>query len=532
MKYPITEEDKDLLLQESLSYKMKVIVTDKNRNIIDTIYGIYNGGNLSINTESNIRRTANFTLILDETVNNIESKIESWLGLYYEVEIGVQNQRTDEYKYYPCGRYCITSTSTNYNATVNEISFNLSDRIAELDGTRNGQMGGALIITIPKEIDGKKQTLRGSTINILTSSTNVDKYIIDDIGEYYGMPQNNPDYEDYRKKNDEWNMLPYDLEYSAGDTIGKMLFDIRDLYPNCQMYFDVYDNFCFDMIPSSENDIPDMDNDYIQKILLADNSESVTYDVQSIKNVTEVFGKDYDVTYVGGDAEYIDESYHISIENYGNDYSKSDIISFIPLSTCSENPCVRINSLDSIPIYYEYSETPLSPNELTNGNTYVFKVYKTTTGAFCAYYLGQYQPHALCVLTNSEQDPKYTKDYFSRVYNVKQDNIYFRVQPFSPFTVQKYGEVLDFKSGNEFDSILSDSIAIQNAKYCNRNSSTMFDTVTINTVLIPWLDVNVKINYAKLQENKVYSYIVKSINHNFDSGNSEITMYRFMQLYE
>ena len=60
----------------------------------------------------------------------------------------------------------------------------------------------------------------------------------------------------------------------------------------------------------------------------------------------------------------------------------------------------------------------------------------------------------------------------------------------------------------------------------------MFDTITINTVLIPWLDVNVKINYAKLQENKVYSYIVKSINHNFDSGNSEITMYRFMQLYE
>ena len=89
MKYPITEYDKNLLLQNSLSYKMKISVTDSNRRIVDVLYGFYGGGNININTDSNIRRTADFTLKLDDIVNNIESKIGNWLGLYYEIEIGI-----------------------------------------------------------------------------------------------------------------------------------------------------------------------------------------------------------------------------------------------------------------------------------------------------------------------------------------------------------------------------------------------------------------------------------------------------------
>lgn len=530
MKYPITEYDKNLLLQNSLSYKMKISVTDSNRRIVDVLYGFYGGGNININTDSNIRRTADFTLKLDDIVNNIESKIGNWLGLYYEIEIGILDQRTNQYIYYPCGRYCITTASTMYDASTNSISFNLSDRFSELDGTRNGQIGGIPIITIPKEIDGIKQTLRNSVINIISSSTRIDKYIVDDIGEFHGMPQNNSEYTTYRQRDDEWNIIPYDLEFSCGDTLSSMLLEIRDLNPNCQMYFDVYDNFCFDMIPSLDKDLPDMTNEYIQQILVANNTESVTYDVSGIKNVTEVFGKDYDIDYYTDTSSYSANTYVATIQNY-TEYQKYDMIACKITSDSNSSPSLKINSLDTIPIYEEYTTTPLYAKELLKDETVVFRIYKDN-GMYCAYYLGKYQPHALCVLTSDEMDSYYTRTYFSNIYNVEEKNIDFRVEPFSPFSVQRYGEVLDCKSGNDFDNILSDSIALQTARYYNRSTSTMFDTVTITTELIPWLDVNVKVYYKKLQEGTEYAYVVKSINHNFDSGTSEITMYRFMQLYE
>ena len=72
-------------------------------------------------------------------------------------------------------------------------------------------------------------------------------------------------------------------------------------------------------------------------------------------------------------------------------------------------------------------------------------------GKYIAYFLGQYQPHALCVLTADANDSKYTKEYFSTRYNVDEKNITFRVEPESPFTIQKIGIVLDVKTGNEYD---------------------------------------------------------------------------------
>lgn len=530
MKYPITEYDKELLLQSIMQYKLKISVTDKKRNVIDVLTGISEVGGIHIDADSNIRRTFSFTLKPDDFIDNIEAKIAGWMGLYYEIEIGLLDQRTNTFAYYPCGRFCITTASTSYDASSNSITFELSDRISELDGTRNGQIGGAPAITIPKENGGKKQTIREITVNLVNSSTGIDRHIIDDIGEFNGMPQNNPDYADYRLKNDEWNVLPYDLEYSSGTYMSDILFDIRDLYPNCQMYFDVYDNFCFDMIPSLDNDLPDLDNDFLQRLLVSSNTEAVSYDIPSIKNITEIFGKSYDVDRYAESCTYSGNTYHIPLSDYPS-YGKYDIIALKPSGSSLFSPSLKINSLSPIPIYYQYTSTPLKAGELQAGKMCVFQIYRISD-KYMAYYLGQYQPHVLCVLTGNLNDSKYTPKYFAGKYNVEEKNVYLRNEPFSNFSVQKQGEILDSKCGDEFDNILSDSVALENAKYYNRLSSTMFDTVTITTKLIPWLDVNVKVNYKKAQEDTVYSYVVKSRQDDFMSGTSTITMYRFLQLYE
>lgn len=532
MKYNITQKDKDLLLQNSLDYKYKLLVLNNNGNILDELNCIMSIGTYTIDSESDIRRTTSLILFLDESYQSmsVENKIYDWIGLNFELQIGIYNIRNDDYVWYKCGNYLITDGGTNYDATNNSISISLSDNFAKLNGTRNGQIGGAPTIEIPNvDADGNIITIKQTTEGILKSETDIKSYIIDDIGQFYGMPQNNTDYIQYRKDNPTWNQLPYDLEYEAGCTVGTILTEINELYPNCQMYFDIYNNFCFNMIPSCQYEPISLDNDFLQEILVSDNSESVTYNIQDIKNVTEVFGANYDIDRYAESCTSSTNIYTISLIDY-TEYYSGDMIAFIPNTTNIANMKIRINSLSALPIYYEYTTTYIERNLLEQGKTYVLQI-KKVNGEYVAYYLGKYQPHALCVLTNNANDPKYTKEYFSKKYNCDIRNISLRVEENSPFAIQKIGEVLDVKTGEEFENIMSDSVALENAIYYNRKSTTINDTVTITTKMIPFLDVNLKVEYKKQQDNEVKQYVIKSISNDTESCISHIVMYRFYALY-
>ena len=295
------------------------------------------------------------------------------------------------------------------------------------------------------------------------------------------------------------------------------------------MYFDVYGNFCFNLILSCDYDPIVLDNDFLQKILLADNTENVSYDIGNIKNVTEIFGQSYEIDRYSTSVTNSTNIYTATLEDYTG-YSSGDMIAFIPNISNIENMKFRINSLVTIPIYYEYTTEYIDADLLEANKTYVLQIKKSGTD-FVAYYLGQYQPHALCVLTNDENDSVYTKSYFAQKYNCDEQNVILRVESENPFSVQKLGEILDVKTGEEFENILSDSVAMENAIYYNRQSSSVYDTVEISTKMIPFLDVNEKVEYKKQQEEESKYYIIKSINNDTESLTSQITMYRFYPLY-
>ena len=532
LKYNITQEDKDLLLQSNLKYKYKLLVLNKNGSILDELDCISSVGTYNIESESDIRRTTSLILYLDDSYQSmsVENKIYDWISLNFELQIGIYSIRKDDYVWYKCGNYLITDGGTNYDATNNSISVSLSDNYVKLNDTRNGQVGGAPTIEIPNVDDkGNIITIKQATEGILKSETDITKYIIDDIGQFYGMPQNNPDYIQYRKDNPKWNQLPYDLKYEAGCTVGTILSEIVKLYPNCQMYFDIYNNFCFNLIPSCEYEPVTLDNEYLQEILISDNSESVTYDIQSIKNITEVFGAIYEVDRTSTSCSLSTNIYTITLDKYEG-YSSGDIIAFTPNASNIANTKVRINSLNTLPLYYEYTTDYIDKGLLEKGKMYVIQI-KRVNGNLLAYYLGQYQPHALCVLTDDANDKIYTKSYFAKKYNCDVRNITLRVEKNSPFTVQRLGEVLDVKTGDEFENIISDSVAVENAIYYNRKSTSMNDTVTIATKMIPFLDVNVKVEYQKQQDNEVKQYIVKSVSNDTESNITHIVMYKFYPLY-
>ena len=530
MRYIITEYDKRLI-QHSGDYKYRLFIVDNDRNFLDEISGMSNIGSYNIDPNSTIRRTTSMTIVLDAKyrTESIERKLYSWIGYNFFMQIGVYDIRSDNYKWYDCGYYLITEGNTSYNATTNSLTVNLGDWFATLDGTRNGQNGGAPIIEIPHIVNGNPVTIRNSIVNLLHSETNFENYIVDDIGEFYGMPQNNSDYLNYRDKNPQWNYIPYTLEFSAGCLLSEQFIELRDLYPNNEMYFDIYGNFCANQIPSCEHDPIVLDNDFLQSILVADNSEQVAYDIQSIKNVTEVFGAVYEVDRYATKTNFSNNTYTLTLDLY-TEYNTNDLVAFKATSTNSSSTFIKINNLNSLPLYEEYTTDFIDGGLLETDETYVIRI-KKVNGIYVAYFLGQYQPHALCVLTSTDNDPVYTKTYFSKRYNVAEKDITFRIEPDSPFTIQKIGVVLDVKMGDEFDNILSSSVATDNAIYQNKISSSMHDIVTITTVMIPFLDVNIKVSYKKQQDDEIKEYIIKTIDNNIDSCTSTITMYRFYPLY-
>lgn len=529
MKYVITELDKMTLLQKELNYEYRLLVK-KGKVTMDSLTGIQSIGNYSIDADSPVRRTTAFTMLLPEDYINsgIEQKINSWIGYDFVLQIGIYNIREDRYIWYDCGTYTITSANTSYNATDNSLSFDLSDWYAKLNGDRNGQMTGIATIEIPMEDeDGNPVTIQQAAIEVIKDA-GIKDYIVDNIGEFYGMPQYNPDYESYRATNPKWNHIPYTLEFSGGCHVSEILDKLK-LYPNTQIYFDIYNNLCFDMIPSCNNDPIVLDNAYLQKIILAENSESVTYDIASIKNITEVYGKSFEVERYCEESTTSGNTYKLTLDQFTS-YANGQIISFVPSENNVENMQFQVNDLATLPLYHEFKNEYVSVGELEAGRRYCVQIGYTDT--YVAYFLGQYQPHGLCFLTNSASDPTYTAEYFAQKYNCDIKNVSVREEPENPFAVQKIGEVFETKQGEEFDVILSDSVAVANAIYYNQKSSTVQDVVTITTHMIPWLDVHQKVTYQKQQDIEPHQYIIKNITNDLDSCTSSITLYRFYPLYE
>lgn len=526
MIYPITELDKQILLQPQLDVQYRFTIQDNLGNVLNTANNIV-PDTYTVSSDDNIRRK------ITVSVYDIK-KVEDWLNLYMRLnfvfEVGIFSFRKGDYIWYPCGTYIITDSSTVKDAINNTLTTTLEDWFAKMDGTRNGQVGGAATVIIEqKDSDGNITTIQKVLRNFIVSEEITDKILIEDIGEFYGMQSTNPNgYLEYRKNNPDWNKLPSDLEFSAGDTQADIVSDITELYPNVQSYFDVYNNFCCNMIPSCQNDSIVLDNNFIQKILVAESTENTTYTLSSIKNVTEVFGKSYEIDRNADENCVVSSNvFNLTLDKYDS-YSEYEIIAFKPKSTNIANPMLNINSLGQIPIYQEYTSNPIPQNTIIANevNTIMIRKQEET---FISYYLGQFQPHALCVLTGDLSDKKYTKKYFEDKYNCKK--VILRLEHDSPYTVQKIKEVLDVKTGDEFDNIMSNSVAEQNAIYFNRKSSSINDTVEISTKLVPWLDVNQKVEYQKIDDDTPKQYIVKGISHNLSSCISTITLQRFYPLY-
>ena len=148
--------------------------------------------------------------------------------------------------------------------------------------------------------------------------------------------------------------------------------------------------------------------------------------------------------------------------------------------TNPENAKVSINGLPALPVVDD-AGVPLAPGTLPVGVDGVFK-YRRREQAF--YYLGQYQ-------------------VFGEAYDENPD---------SPFTITRLGRELPYVfEGDDYDSIYSNDLASQRARYEIYNHTVLSSSLDLDLVAVPWLDVNQKISYVLQGEGEEKQYIIKSI---------------------
>lgn len=561
--YQFNSRDLKIIQQKSpLNIRVKIDIYDeRNGNHLEQLECGFISSSLSVSAESDIRRTANIVVV---PVKNKRLRLDKnsiiWMNRIVKLQIGIYDNHYRQWNYYPSGVYEFTDYGANYDATTNQISLNLSDLWINFDGSRNGQIGGAETISFPayeEDVDTgeviRYNYIRDAVITTLLQLGKLkeSQLHIDDMGEFKGLEEYNSDYIKYREESmvqvkdgtymPTWNAIPYDKDFPCGTTVSEILLFFRDLYPNNEMYFDEYGNFISKMIPSCYYQDVSFDSVFFDKTYI---SENTSVNLSSIRNVCEVWGKVIETDFYTEDCTYQNNCYSCNVTAYDERYYNGDLIAVKIPEKNQSNCSLNINNFGTIPIIDENSEAPIEGDLLETEQVYVFKIKKKRVDRndeTKAYLLGQFQPHAVNVLTNGNRSTedyiaqdgsvvkKYSKEYFQKIYNCKTVN--FMTVPDSPFSIEELGLLLDVKTGGEYENITSDSLASARAEYENWKNSRLTDSISVTTTLCPFADVNIKVSYRRKDTNEINQYIVKSLNHDPSNGTTSWTLMRFYPLY-
>lgn len=268
----------DTTLQSIRNIDCKLFVLDYDYTILDEISGKTESVSLSVNAESDIRRTANINIVLKDDSRQTNSNIfywqvgnPYWFDKYIQIYVAIQDVNTQEYVWVNEGIYMVNSPTISYDATTNNLSFEAVDLMSKMTGLRNGQLEG-MTYTIPAG-----STITGALKTLLVEQ-GFDKYII------FTPP---------------YDYVPQEIKIDIGGTTYDLLRELRDINSNWEMFFDVDGVFHFQQIPSGKvivdpesgeegEPTPVIDQTMWDKLNVSYNLDTSFEDV---KNYVEVLGK-------------------------------------------------------------------------------------------------------------------------------------------------------------------------------------------------------------------------------------------------
>lgn len=536
MNYNPSKEELDMLKQKVKHLYCKLELLDKDMNVISNLEGLAIDGSLSIDANSDIRRTFSSTIYLEETASVSQFIAEDWANKYVRIYIGIRSAFKKTY-WYNQGTFAFNTTGFQYDATTHTVNISCVDLVAELDGTLGGKLTG--MKTIVEE---------GADIGNAIANTYWLSGMKDCIINY-------------------WNRtVPCDQEFEVDTSIWQILTQLRDLYYPFEMFFDDTTFICQE-IPSGFDDPLIMDSDMLDSIVI---SESGQFDYSQVKNCIELWGasNEYD-TYVSTDKTTVSssgDSSNINLQISLSSLSDSPAFSFtVPTDGLKKNVTITAqNTTTKTSITYngstfhtsETSDTvTFGPAQLyernvdENGNdvlidgttippgAMVVIVYNKETKKY--YYQGEQQIHVMVKLvdkepTNSEKEQDKKDEACNYInYVCLTDDTTEDIRK-SRFTIEQLGRRNEILSGSEYEVYTTVDQAMDCAEYMLWKGSRLTDSVTIECLLVPWLDVNQKVSYVPKYINtngEAFEYLIKSISISLGEGTMSLTLSRYYPYY-
>ena len=410
----------DTTLQSIRNIDCKLFVLDYDYTILDEISGKTESISLSVNAESDIRRTANINIALKDDSRQTNSNIfywqvgnPYWFDKYIQIYVAIQDVQTQEYVWVNEGIYMVNSPTISYDATSNSLSFEAVDLMSKMTGLRNGQLEG-MTYTIPVG-----STITGA-IKTLLIEQGFDKYIVFD-----------PPY----------NYVPQEINIDVGGTAYDLLCQLRDINSNWEMFFDVDGVFHFQQIPSGKVIIDPESGEEGEPTPVVDQTVwdklNVSYNLdtnfEDVKNYVEVLGKVHEPQQYGT-ATIEGGLLDLKLANVKESYLNNEWIIGIPVIATEGaiQPEALAEPITNIAIYDVLNrvifEIKLATPIIAANEYYCVKLIFDNTECTSCEYLGALQPRAVA-FENNPESPFYVGT--STQYE------------------SAYGNVVDFASENE-----------------------------------------------------------------------------------
>ena len=139
MKYNLLQQDVEILKQSSKELYARVELLNRNKKILANIEGDLISDSISIDAESDIRRTYSCDMKFSKSNWNDANKYKL-MTYYISPYVGIKHIRLNKILWYKLGTFAFDSR----NFTYNESSSNLSIQCLDLMSTLNGTLGGEI----------------------------------------------------------------------------------------------------------------------------------------------------------------------------------------------------------------------------------------------------------------------------------------------------------------------------------------------------------------------------------------------------
>lgn len=465
-EFHITSNQFNTSLQNIQSRYIKLELLNYQFQTVDNIEGVCTGGSISIDANSDVRRTGSVELVITDSSFEVTPGGKIFLDKFIRVWVGTASLITGDIEYTNCGIFIIDAPSYQYNPSTNTLTLSLLDMMAKLTGVRNGYLPGTPVV--------------------LSAGENIRKAIIDTLAlggftKYVVEEAPSP------------GTIPTDLEFGQGATVYDLLSGLRDIYPSYEIFFDVDGVFYYKPIPTGEGDPIYIDDTLWNNIVT---EENISVDFQNVKNVIEVYGRTHDPAHFSTATTVSGTTIQLAIDDV-TEYTEDMIYGF----TLTDNPgyagySLQINSLATYPIL------------MSDGTTVADIPAESDEVYYCVQFKGTYW------------------NYLGHLqaYGYAEDD-----NPQSPFYINgTVGKIRLPLYGGEYENCYSDDLAQQRAERELWLHTNMNNTITLTCVPVYWIDVNILCTHKPRESEIAYLYIIKSINIGLAPSDSmTITMIRF-----